>query len=193
MRTVGLIVYPDRRIFTVGEMSEPSEPMHSGYTHEEEEIMQSYRRKIAAYREAVENAQECQQDVAEEILNTQHPGWENKIIDKNNPAHFDVKNILVRELIGGKREFFTVDEDKEIECVNAKPLPGNEVYPKLEEEGKRYPLVSIALDSEGNQHLNVGLVSNHNYISSYETGEHLPDGDTIHWCHPTRFRKVPKK
>lgn len=45
----------------------------------------------------------------------------------------------------------------------------------------------IILDAEGNQHLDVGLKSHLNYITSYETKEDLPRGKEIHWCHPSRF------
>ncbi len=69
------------------------------------------------------------------------------------------------------------------------PLPNREVAPPLEPE-RSYPIKSIALDSKGNQHINVGLPSKYSSIRSYETGEHLHNGDTIHWCHPCRFRIV---
>jgi len=71
-------------------------------------------------------------------------------------------------------------------CKNTKPLLGNEVAPPLEED-KEYPVKGITLDSKGNQHLDVGLESIYNWIKSHETEEELPDGNKIHWCHPSRF------
>ena len=65
-------------------------------------------------------------------------------------------------------------------------LEGNEVGPELI-EGKDYPLMGIVIDSKGNKHFDVGIVSQYNYIRSYETKEELPNGDKIHWCHPSRF------
>lgn len=79
-------------------------------------------------------------------------------------------------------------QDK-VRANNVLPLPGNEVAPPLELD-KEYLVFGICKDREGNQHLDVGLQSKFNYIRSHETDEHLPDGDTIHWCHPSRFVKV---
>jgi len=73
-----------------------------------------------------------------------------------------------------------------VKCINAKVLPNNEVGPNLI-EGQEYPVKEIILDSAGNQHLDVGLISKLTYIRSYETKEELPNGDKIHWCHPSRF------
>ncbi len=74
-------------------------------------------------------------------------------------------------------------------CIaeNIEPLPGNKVAPPLEKD-KEYIVKEIILDVQGNQHLDVGLVSEYNYITSYETKEELKRGDVIHWCHPSRFR-----
>ena len=77
-------------------------------------------------------------------------------------------------------------QDDIIICNNIEPLSGNEVAPPLT-LGTEYPVKGIVLDEKGNQHLDVGLKSNYNWVRSYETGELLPDGDVIHWCHPSRF------
>tara|TARA_R110000803_G_scaffold78075_3_gene143112 strand:- start:1792 stop:2079 length:288 start_codon:yes stop_codon:yes gene_type:complete len=53
--------------------------------------------------------------------------------------------------------------------------------------GEEKMVLGIILDSKGNYHLDVGLKSKLNWISSIETGEELLDGDKIHWCHPSRF------
>lgn len=72
-------------------------------------------------------------------------------------------------------------------AINNKPLEGNDKAPSLEID-KEYTIQSIVLDKEGNQHINVGLWSDLNYVKSWETKEELPDGDKIHWCHPSRFK-----
>jgi len=74
-------------------------------------------------------------------------------------------------------------------CTNIKPLKGNDIEPPLELE-KKYLIKNIILDKQGNQHLDVGLISKYNWIRSFETKEELPDGDKIHWCHPSRFIKI---
>jgi hypothetical protein len=76
-----------------------------------------------------------------------------------------------------------------VKCVNDKVLAGNDAKPDLTLD-KEYPVKGITLDSAGNQHLDVGLESHLNWVRSYETGENLPDGDKIHWCHPSRFELV---
>lgn len=81
-----------------------------------------------------------------------------------------------------------------VRAVNIKPLAGNLIAPPLELD-KEYVVQSICLDSEGNQHLNVGLTSAHNYVRSFDTEEELPDSSMgkIHWCHPSRFVKATKE
>lgn len=73
-----------------------------------------------------------------------------------------------------------------VKAVNLLPLEGKKVAPPLEELVE-YTVNEIILDKKGNQHLDIGLLSEYNYISSFETGEELERGDKIHWCHPSRF------
>lgn len=73
-----------------------------------------------------------------------------------------------------------------VEVVNNTPLKGNENCPKLT-IGDSYKVKGITLDKKGNQHLDIGLESNLNFVISYETKEELPQGHLIHWCHPSRF------
>jgi rRNA maturation protein Nop10 len=75
--------------------------------------------------------------------------------------------------------------------VNVDPLPGKGIAPPLELH-QEYTLKDVCFDKEGNPHLDVGLPSTVNFVKSYETGEELPDGHKIHWCHPSRFAKVTK-
>lgn len=83
-------------------------------------------------------------------------------------------------------------EGSEVRAINVAPLTGNDKAPVLELD-KVYPVKQIILDSQGNQHLDVGLVSELNYVRSWETKEELPDGDKIHWCHPSRFELITKE
>lgn len=78
-----------------------------------------------------------------------------------------------------------------VRCINAEPFPGNKVGPPLEKD-KQYPVKAvhtevIVASSSVYPHYDVGLVSEYNYITSQDTGAELPDGDKIHWCHPSRF------
>lgn len=76
-----------------------------------------------------------------------------------------------------------------VRCTNINPLEGNEIAPPLE-LGKEYEILNTIQDSAGNPHYDVGLVSKYSYIRSFETKEELPNGDKIHWCHPSRFETV---
>lgn len=82
------------------------------------------------------------------------------------------------------KTIFSVNDP--VTCININFLPGNSKAPPLELH-KEYRIKAIQLDKEGNQHLDVGLVSELEYVSSYETKEQLKDGHKIHWCHPSRF------
>lgn len=73
-----------------------------------------------------------------------------------------------------------------VKCIKTEPFPGKQVAPPLFKDSE-YQIKGIILDKEGNQHLDVGLISQYNYITSIETEEELKDGDVIHWCHPSRF------
>lgn len=76
-----------------------------------------------------------------------------------------------------------------VKCINTKPLPGNSVAPPLKLD-ETYVILQVIHDKKNNPHLDVGLKSEYNYISSYETKEELPRGDEIHWCHPSRFELI---
>lgn len=74
-------------------------------------------------------------------------------------------------------------------CTNNEPLEGNKIAPPLE-INKEYVVKNVVKDKGGNPHFDVGIASNVAYVTSYETKEELPDGDKVHWCHPSRFEKV---
>lgn len=78
-----------------------------------------------------------------------------------------------------------------VKCIKTEPLPGRTKCPDLE-MGKEYRVQGITLDSKNNQHLDVGLKSELEWITSYETGEHLTGGSTYHWCHPSRFELIDR-
>lgn len=78
-------------------------------------------------------------------------------------------------------------KDDKVIAISNTLLGDNEVAPPLE-LNKEYPVLDIAIDKKGNQHLDVGITSEYNYIRSFETKEELPKGHMIHWCHPSRFK-----
>ncbi len=78
---------------------------------------------------------------------------------------------------------------QKVRVVNNTPLRGNDVAPHLK-VGDEKEVLQIVLDSKGNQHLDVGLESNLQYVRSWETKEDLPNGNKIHWCHPSRFELI---
>lgn len=85
------------------------------------------------------------------------------------------------------KDIFQVGQ--KIKAINNLPLEGNSKAPKLI-VGDIYEVKEIILDKEGHQHLDVGLASPFEYVRSWETKEELPKGDSISWCHPSRFELV---
>lgn len=80
------------------------------------------------------------------------------------------------------RVIFEVDDI--VKVTNDAPLSGNFIAPPVV-IGEEYPVKNIFLDKMGNQHLDLGLKSQHNWITSWETNEILPNED-VHWVHPSR-------
>lgn len=89
--------------------------------------------------------------------------------------------------IGYKKPIFAVGDL--VRAMNIKPHILTDITPPLIHQ-EDYRVIGITLDNKGNQHLDLGLTSKYEYISSRETGEHLPQGNVIHWCHPSRFIKI---
>ena len=77
--------------------------------------------------------------------------------------------------------------EEELICINIEPLVGNNIAPPLV-KGRKYPVKEVFTCKCGQNHFDVGLLSQHNFISCYSCGDHIPRGDTIHWCHPNRFK-----
>lgn len=76
-----------------------------------------------------------------------------------------------------------------VQCINDKPLIGNEIGPPLQ-IGDFYYVDKITKCSCGLEHYDVGLKSEYNWISCRKCSEKLPNGDQIHWCSPERFENV---
>ncbi len=94
---IALIVLPTQEILAMPNLSEPSEPMHSGYTDEERRIMNSYHAEWKKYREDVQCAIPCNQEMALRLLDEQHP---NRPTLKPIPLHFNVTGVTFIELCG---------------------------------------------------------------------------------------------
>ena len=79
-------------------------------------------------------------------------------------------------------------QDDVLICNNKEPLKGNDIAPpvKVGEEYKANKIYTCPAPC-GQQHIDVGLKSNYNWVSCHGCGEKLPDGDVIHWSHPSRF------
>jgi hypothetical protein len=78
----------------------------------------------------------------------------------------------------------------QITCIETKPLPGNRIAPSLK-DGQYYQVEQVFTCVCGQEHLHVGLQSVANYINCYRCGKEIPEGDTKHWCHPSRFINRP--
>lgn len=70
------------------------------------------------------------------------------------------------------------------------PLEGNTIAPPLKPR-HIYPVKAVYICHCGNNHIDVGLKSEYNYIRCHECKQMLPD-ESIHWCHPSRFVLVRK-
>jgi hypothetical protein len=80
-------------------------------------------------------------------------------------------------------------EGDKVRVILTRPLGDNSCAPPLVMY-QEHKVNKVIEDTKGNQHLDIGLVSKINYVTSFETKEELPDGDKIHWCHPSRFELI---
>lgn len=78
----------------------------------------------------------------------------------------------------------TMQVGDKLKCIFNTVLPGNTVGPDLK-LGLEYPCKAIFIDSQGHQHLDVGIPTEFDTIKSYATKEFLPAGTA--WVHPNRF------
>lgn len=74
-----------------------------------------------------------------------------------------------------------------VRVVFNQKLPGCDIGPNLK-QGDTHEVFNVYTDKKGNDHIDIGLVLQCNYVSSYATGEILPGN--VHWCHPNRFIKI---
>ena len=81
------------------------------------------------------------------------------------------------------------EKGQSVRVVKTDKLPGNTIAPPLQ-QGEIKEIISVCTDSKGHQHIDVGIPSKYNFIRSFETKEELPQGDKIHWCHPSRFELI---
>lgn len=73
-----------------------------------------------------------------------------------------------------------------VKAKNIEPLPNNTIAPPLILD-QEYKVEEIHTCGCGKNHIHIGLQSKYAYVSCYDCGEELPDGDKKHWCHPSRF------
>lgn len=71
-----------------------------------------------------------------------------------------------------------------IKCINIEPFKNNSIAPDLK-LNETYPLVEVFKCKCGENHFNVGLEMNINYVECYKCRETLPKH--THWCHSSRF------
>jgi hypothetical protein len=116
--------------------------------------------------------------------------------DQANTVATDETTTVVQEVesavpavVPAATEVPAMQAGDRVEVVKVVPLANNTVAPALS-LGEVKTIKTVVKDSKGNPHFDVGLPSNLSYVRSIETGEHLPDGDKIHWCHPSRFKLV---
>ena len=76
-----------------------------------------------------------------------------------------------------------------VKAINVGLLKGNDVAPPLK-LNEVYVVNDVITTAGDHDHIDVGLKSRYNYVRCHATTEEIPDGDTIHWCHPSRFERV---
>lgn len=76
-----------------------------------------------------------------------------------------------------------------LKVINDGILPGCEIGPKLK-NGEDHIAQQVYYCKCGQEHIDIGLLSNLNYVSCYKCEEHLPQGHSIHWCNSIRFEKI---
>lgn len=137
-----------------------------------------------------------------------------------NGEHFQTDAELFEFLVGTKQKWYNLDEinieeitghgpvrriDLELRIITSDnyqtgesvtpvytlPLPGKSIAPELK-EGTPYTILEIYYDRENRAHLHVGLQSKVAYVTSYYTGEVLPESHEggKHWCLAERFKKL---
>lgn len=78
----------------------------------------------------------------------------------------------------------SIKEGTVIICKNIEPLPGNKIAPTLELD-KEYIIKTLFKCHCGEEHVDVGLPLEINYVECHKCRETLPP--IAHWCHSSRF------
>lgn len=73
-------------------------------------------------------------------------------------------------------------------CLIAKPLASSGYGPDVK-LGEKYEVKEIITTRNECDHIDVGIKSVVGSVSCLETGDLLPRGNMIAWCHPSRFGK----
>lgn len=81
-----------------------------------------------------------------------------------------------------------IKQGDQLNCIETTPLPGNDVGPDLTQE-ITYEAKEVYKCECGQKHIDVGLVSNINWIKCYACTKELPRSShgEVHWSHPRRF------
>ena len=76
-----------------------------------------------------------------------------------------------------------------VKCVISKPLSTSGYGPPVR-LGESYEVKEIIRTRGDHDHIDVGLRSTVGSVSCLETGDVIPRGNVIAWCHPSRFEKI---
>jgi len=75
-------------------------------------------------------------------------------------------------------------KNMKVKVINDKPMPGNEVGPEIK-YGEEHEIISKFKCNCGEEHINIGLKMDVNWVECYKCRETLPAD--IRWCHSSRF------
>lgn len=98
------------------------------------------------------------------------------------------KQLLTEEEFDEKHFFNTTNKMK-LKVINDKPMPGNEISPDIK-NGEEYELIAKFKCNCSENHYDIGLKNDVNYVECYKCRETLPPD--IRWCHSSRFVEVNK-
>lgn len=82
-----------------------------------------------------------------------------------------------------------IQAGQKLKVVKIDPLLGNKIAPSLV-LGEEKEVKEVITCKCGSKHIDVGLISEVNYVTCFECKLELPRGDSIHWCHPSRFEEL---
>lgn len=76
-----------------------------------------------------------------------------------------------------------------LRVINVAPFGERKIAPPLT-LGSIVNLHKTYICGCGENHLDVGLISEYNFITCHKCYEELPDGENIHWAHASRFEFI---